>query len=232
MKNNFKFYAIIWALSLAMFNVIVFVTPAEIAGVSKFTGSFWIAYTFITLAFLGQLGCAFIAFKGDAKKLFYNIPLISISYTGLGVMLIVGTIFMAIPVLPNWLAIIACFIALAVNVIAVIKASAAINVVTDIDKKIKTKTFFIKSLTIDVETVVAKATTTELKTIAKKVCDEIRYSDPMSDDALASVESQITIKFEEFADAVGQNDVERTQKLANEVIVLLKNRNNKCKFLK
>lgn len=42
MKKTFKFYAIIWVICLALFNVISFVTPDEIAGISKFSGSFWI----------------------------------------------------------------------------------------------------------------------------------------------------------------------------------------------
>ena len=54
MKKSLKFYAIVWALCLAVFNVITFVTPNEIGGVSKFCGSFWGGYIFITVAFIGQ----------------------------------------------------------------------------------------------------------------------------------------------------------------------------------
>ena len=78
MKKTFNYYSICWLISLAVFNVIAFVTPNEIAGISKFTGAFWVGYIFITLAFIGQLGCAYNAFKAEnLKKLFYNIPLIS-----------------------------------------------------------------------------------------------------------------------------------------------------------
>ena len=81
MKKTFNYYSICWLISLAVFNVIAFVTPNEIAGISKFTGAFWVGYIFITLAFIGQLGCAYNAFKAEnLKKLFYNIPLISVSY--------------------------------------------------------------------------------------------------------------------------------------------------------
>lgn len=232
MNKNLKFYTVIWILALAMFNVLIFVTPAEIAGVSKFTNSFWIAYTFVTVAFLGQYVCTFAAFKGDITRLFYNIPLISVSYIGLIAVLIAGSLFMAIPILPDWLAIIVCFGVLAINIIAVMKSASAVNIVAEMDKKIKNKTFFIRSLTVDAETVAAQAATKEMKAIANKIFEEIRYSDPMSDDALASAETQITIKFSEFSDAVSQNDIACAQKLSDELIVLLKNRNSKCKLLK
>ena len=137
MKKSIGVYSVIWAICLAVFNVIVFVTPNEIGGVSKFTASFWVGYVFITVAFIGQLVCAFFALKAEnIKKMFYRIPMISISYTGLILMLIAGGIFMAIPTLPEWIGIIVCAIILAFNAIAVIKATAAAEVVGGIDEKL------------------------------------------------------------------------------------------------
>ena len=121
MKKTFGFFSIIWAIFLALFNVIVFVTPNEAGGMTKFGGAFWVGYIFITIAFIGQLVCAFFAFKpSDKQKVFYNIPLVTISYAGLIVMLIAGTTCMAIPNLPNWIGIIVCLLALAITSIAVL----------------------------------------------------------------------------------------------------------------
>ena len=90
MKKKFGLYSIVWLLCLAVFNVIAFVTPNKIGELSKFSGSFWIGYIFITVAFLGQLVCAFFAFRAkDLKKFFYRLPLISVSYGGLVAMIIV-----------------------------------------------------------------------------------------------------------------------------------------------
>ena len=110
-KSIFPKYVIIWLIMLAIFNVICFVVPSTIDGGYIRTGSFWVGYIFISLAFLGQLICAWIALKSDSvSKLFYNIPLITISYTGLILMLIVGSLFMIIPALPVWLGIILCLL--------------------------------------------------------------------------------------------------------------------------
>ena len=233
MKKSLKFYAIVWAFCLAVFNVITFVTPNEIGGVSKFSGSFWVGYIFITVAFIGQLVCAFVAFKAEnLKKFFYKTPLLSISYGGLVAMLIVGSIFMAIPSLPEWVAIIVCVIILAFNTIAILKATAAADIVSGIDEKIKTQTFFIKSLTVDAQSLMGSAKTEALRAEAKKVYEEIRYSDPMANDALTELDHQIERQFNSFSDAINSEDLEVATELASSLIKMINRRNQKCKLLK
>ena len=53
----------------------------------------------------------------------------------------------------------------------------------------------------------------------------------MSNDALAGVESQITLKFNEFSGAVS-GGAENIGTLADELVVLIGDRNKKCKLLK
>ena len=65
MKKGFKSYLICWAILLTLCNLLCFVTPAEWYGFNKFGGSFWAGYAVITLAFLGQLACAYKAFPAE-----------------------------------------------------------------------------------------------------------------------------------------------------------------------
>lgn len=233
MKKTFSYYSICWLITLAVFNVITFVTPNEIAGVSKFTGAFWTGYIFITLAFIGQLGCAYKAFKAEnLKKLFYNIPLISISYTGLVVMLVVGIICMAVPVVPYWIGVIVCVLVFAFSAISVIKASVVADVVSEIDEKVKVKTQFIKLLTADAEHLMSSSKTAELKAEAKKVYEAIRYSDPMTNDALVDVEEQIQSEFKFFSQAIKSEDLELAKSVSDGLLTLIDSRNKKCKVLK
>ncbi len=233
MKKSFSIYGIIWAICLAVFNVIVFVTPSEIGGASRFIGSFWVGYIFITVAFVGQLVCAFTAFRAEnLKKFFYNVPLLSISYGGLVAMLIVGSIFMAIPVLPEWIGIIVCAAIFAFNMIAVIKATAAAGIVSGIDEKIKTQTFFIKSLAADAQSLIASAKIDELRVEAKKVYEAIRYSDPMANTALSDLDAQIEKQFNAFSDAIKADDAELAKKSGDTLIEMIENRNQKCKLSK
>lgn len=233
MNKNFKFYLCVWAILFAIFNVAVFVSPSEAMGLSKFGGAFWAGYIFITVAFIGQLVVSFIGFKAEnSQKLFYKIPLVRISYTGLVLTVVFGTLCMAIPNLPNWIGIIICLAILGFNAISIIKANFAADTVSEIDGKIKTQTAFIKNLTVDAEILMSKAITDEIKAECKKVYEAVRYSDPMSDDALAATESQITLKFAELTTAVNDNNLETVKKTANEVIILLDDRNKKCRLLK
>jgi hypothetical protein len=232
MKNRFNLYAIAWAVLLALFNVIAFVSVGWV-GQEKYTASFWIGYVFITVMFIGQLICSHMAFKADsAKKLFYNISLIRTSYIGLIVSFIVGGLCMLISPLPYWVGVIVCAIVLAANVLSVVKAVGAIDEIERVDTKVKAQTFFIKSLTVDADTLMASAKSEAVKAECRKVYEAIRYSDPMSNDALSSIEAQITVKFTEFSDAVKTDNTEKVVEIANEVVILVGDRNKKCKLLK
>ena len=232
MKKAFKSYFAIWAILLVLFNIIAFVSVGWI-NQEKYTPSFWVGYVFITVSFIGQLVCAKAAFNAkNLQKLFYNIPLISLSWTGLIVSFVIGGLCMLISPLPYWVGVIACAIVLAVVAIAVIKASVAADAVSSIDDKIKTQTFFIKSLTVDAEGLIARAQTEEIKSECKKVYESVRYSDPMSHEMLASAETQITIKFSDLSSAVNENNIDAVKVLAREVIILVDERNKKCRLLK
>lgn len=233
MKKYFKYYALGWLIALALFNVIVFVTPNEIAGQSKFSGAFWVGYIFITLAFIGQLGCSWFFFReGRREKVFLNIPVISISYTALIVTLIVGALCMVIPGLPYWVGIVACLAVLAFYAVSIIKARAAADAVEEVGQKVHTQTLFIRSLTADAEDLLARAKSDAAKAEAKKVYEAVRYSDPMSNEALCVVEGQITTKFADFSAAVEADEAETVKATGEELLILIGDRNRKCKVLK
>lgn len=232
MKKSFGIYSIIWAICLAIFNLVVFVTPNEIGGVSKFSGSFWVGYIFITVAFVCQLACAFAAFRAkSAKQLLYAIPIIYISYIGLIIMLIAGSVCMVIPTLPKWVGIIVCSVILAINAISVIKASFAADTVNKIDEKLDAKLSFIKKLTVDAQSL-ATVANGELSKTVNRVYEAIRYSDPTSNEVLCELDGQIAREFNVFADAVRDNDAALADATATSLIEMLARRNESCKLLK
>lgn len=232
MKKAFKYYSIIWVVIFVLFNVIAFVSPGW-AGQEKYTASFWIGYVLITLTFIGQLVCSYFALKSsNIEKTFYNISLITTSYAGLILSFVFGGLCMLFSPIPYWVGIILCVAVLAFNVIAVAKASAAVELVSNIDEKVRTKTFFIKSLTVDAESLIARAKNDAVKAECKKVYEAVRYSDPVSNDALTSVESEIIVKFSKLSEAVVADDAETTAELVVELVILLNDRNKKCRLLK
>ena len=233
MKKSFGVYSSIWAICLAVFNVVVFVTPNEIGGVSKFSGSFWVGYIFITIAFFAQLACAFFAFKTKSlMKFLYNIPLLSISYAGLVAMLVVGSVFMAVPVLPECIGIVVCAIVLSVNVIATIKATAAAKIVGGIDEKVNAQTAFVENLSVDAQHLMTSTKDDLLHAQAKKVYEAIRYSDPVDNATFAELDLQIERQFNAFVDAVKSEDRELAKEIAEGFVEITDLRNQKCKLLK
>ena len=196
---------------------------------NKFGGAFWVGYIFITVAFIGQLVCAYIAFKADnLKKLFYNLPLITLSYTGLILTLIFGGAAMAIPNLPNWAGAVICLLILGFNAIAIIKA----KVVESVDKKISRKSGFIKNLTCEAESLVSHAKSEKVKSECKKVYEAVRFSDPMSSIRLADIEERIKAEMSQLSEGVANDDFEFTASVAAELISLLDDRNKQCKLNK
>ena len=222
----------IWAICFALFNLIVFITPNEIGDVSKYSGGFWAAYAFITVAFLIQLACSYFAlFSITVKRVFYNIPLVSISYGGVIAMLVVGSFFLAIPQLPAWIAIILCAIVLACDTVAIVKSVMAATVVREVEKKVVTKTAFIKELTYEAS-VLNSSASEEFKSETKKVYEAVRYSDPTSSEALDTVNADVKDKFNAFSSAIKSGNLELAKSSADSFIQALEARNLKCKMLK
>jgi hypothetical protein len=230
MNKNFKYYIAAWAVLAVIFNVIAFVTPAA-DGVSKFNGAFWSGYVLIMLALIGQLVCAYFAFKAKSKEqLFLKLPLVTISYSALILSFVVGAACMLIPNLPNWVGIVICALILGFTAISVIKASAAAELVHETDTRVKEKTAFIRVMTVEAENLMARAQTDEAKTMCKKVYETLRYSDPMSSEALSGTEAEISKEFTAFAVAVKNG--ENASELADELIALIGDRNRMCKVMK
>lgn len=233
MKKYFKFYGICWAIALVVFNIITFISTGNTVGISNAGAGFWVGYIFITIVFIGNLVCSFLFFKEEnIDKIFLKLPIIYIAYIALIVSLIAGAIAMAIPVIPYWVGIVVDVVILAVYAIAIVQTNTAADVVSEIDDRVKAQTFFIHSLTVDAQTLMSFAQSDDVKTECKKVYESIRYSDPMSNDALAEIESQIQNEFNTFDDAVKKDNTELVKNSANEIIALINKRNSQCKVLK
>ena len=78
----------------------------------------------------------------------------------------------------------------------------------------------------------ARAVTPESKDLVKKVYEAVRYSDPMSNEHLSEIEGRIGYEFRIFEAAVKSGDAVAMENQAQELLILLDNRNNKCKALK
>lgn len=232
MKKNIKSYALIWAIFLVAFNAVVFLVRPMIPGYEiRYDARFWIAWVFVMAAFVGNLVCANAAFKAEnLQKLFYNVPLITISYSGLILMLVLGAVLMLVPNCPAWIAAIVCVAIAAFTAVAVVKAGWAAETVTETHERVAQQTQFIKLLTVETETLMSKAKTPEAQAAAKKVYEAVRYSDPMSSDALTAIEAELSEKFKAFEAAVTSGTAPKPA--AEDFLAALEKRNRLCCELK
>ena len=87
-------------------------------------------------------------------------------------------------------------------------------------------------MTVDAENLLSAAKDEKAKSSVKKLYEAARYSDPVSNTALASLEDEIDQKLSSLTETVNKNETEQTVRIANEITDLLAERNRKCKMFK
>ena len=234
MNKHFNKYLLIWAIFLAAFAVIALFVRQVIPGNTiQHDARFWIIFCSIIAAFIGNLVCASFVFDADnLQKLFYKVPLITISYTALIILMVAGSVMVLIPNCPTDIAVIVCVVILAFSAIALVKTAWAGDVVQKIDEKVKIQTSFMNSLRVQAKTILARAESEPVKAECQKVCDAVRYSDPVSNDALSVIEAKITVKMDELSNAVQAGDEQKVKAAAEEAVLLIGDRNKICKASK
>lgn len=70
MNKYFKSYLIIWAIAVAIFNVVALVPTQAITGLDSVEGTFWIGLVFINVALIAQLLASFVALNEKMPQSF------------------------------------------------------------------------------------------------------------------------------------------------------------------
>lgn len=231
MKKTFRSYCIIWAIFVAVFNVIAFVSPGW-KGIEKYTASFWIGYLLITVCFLGHLGCTAYVMFSKRSHAIYRLRLIKVSRTGLIWSFVVGGAGMLISPLPHWIGALVCAVVLALTMLALAKVNLAAEAITEVEDNVSQKTQFIKFLTVDADNLRQRAKSEGTKAACKKIYEAARYSDPMSNYGLESIETEISSKMGALSHLINQDNESETVRIAQEVVALIEARNRECKALK
>lgn len=232
MNKNFKFYIVIWAVLFVLYNAIIFlIRPILPQLATVYYAKFWIAWIITVAAFGCNLFCAHIVFReNNLKKIFLRVPLVRISYTCLFLVFLFGSTLMLIPNCPAWISAVVCIVIFLLQVISIIKSAWAAETIEATEEKVQTKTSFIRAITVDAENLIGHAKTDESKSDCKKVYEALRYSDPMSSDALADIEAEIKDSFSAFSAKVKAGETDSA--LSDEIVNLIGDRSRKCKAMK
>lgn len=220
-KNKGLAYAVLGIIFI-LFNTITFVIPTEK------TPTFWIAYAFTVIAFAVQIGVWELAFgkANTPKSKFLGIPIIHIGIVYLVAQLIAFAVFMVVPTLQGWIAVVVSVLLLGISAICLIATEVGRDEINRVEEKVQQKVFYIKALQADVEILAEQETDRDTKTALAKLADTLRFSDPMSSIMLTDIETQISDKVAELKTA------ENKSAIITELNLLLTERNKKAKILK
>ena len=220
-KNSTKGYVILGIL-FALVSIIAFAVP------TTKTATFWIAYVFTAAAFAAQIGIWKTALGKEEtlKSKFLGFPVVHIGIVYAIIQTVAFAVFLFLPTLPVWSAIVACSVIAGVSAVCMISADAGRNEIERVEAKVQKKVFYIRELQADIELLADNETNADVKTALTQLAEKICFSDPMSSEQLADLENKISAKVLELKTA--PNKVE----IITELNSLLDERNKKCKILK
>ena len=220
-KNSIKGYVILGIL-FVLISIIAFAVP------TVKTATFWIAYVFTAAAFAAQIGIwkTALSKEGTLKSKFLGFPLVHIGIVYAVIQVIAFAVFMFVPTLPTWSAIVVCSIIAGVSAVCMISADAGRNEIERVEAKVQKKVFYIRELQADIELLADNETNADVKTALTQLAEKIRFSDPMNNEQLADLEDKISTKIEELKTTSSQLEI------ITELNSLLDERNKKYKILK
>lgn len=200
---------------------------------ARYDSYLFVAAGIMIVGYIFSLISTLIAFKKEQNitATFFGIPA---SYSGIATYILL-IILSILELILKFNISISCVIAVIIIVVSLIKLIMicfAADTIKDVDQKVKVQTLFIKSLTDDIQNLKLSAKSDIVKEECNRVYESIRYSDPMSTNKLADVESQIQNEFYALSDAVKNDDIDLVKNSADRIVTLIHVRNSKCKALK
>lgn len=219
-KNSTKGYVILGIL-FALISIIAFAVP------TVKTATFWIAYVFTAAAFAVQIIIWRTALGRETlKSKFLGFPVVHIGIVYTVIQVIAFAVFMFVPTLPTWSAIVVCSVIAGISAVCMISADAGRNEIERVEAEVQKKVFYIRELQTVVELLTDVETDADTKAALDQLAEKIRFSDSMSSEQLANLENKISAKVLELKTA--PNKVE----IITELNSLLDERNKKCKIAK
>lgn len=228
MKNKTR-AGIVLAVILAVYTVLTFALPFAKNAV------LWISYIFSVVAVAAQLYVLKVAFcrETTVKSRFYGFPVANLGVIYLIVQLVLGLIFMALAELvPLWLPLVVYVVLLGAAAVGFIAADAMRDEVERQDTKLKCDVSAMRSLQSRANALFGQCEQEALTAAVRKLADNLRYSDPISSDAIAEQEKQLAALMDELENAVSDGETDAALTLCKRMTAVLIERNRLCKLNK
>ena len=225
MKKDTIRAIVVAVVALVIYNLITFVIPFA------HTAAFWISYGFTLAAFAVVCASIYIAFikNPDAKSRFYGFPIARIGVLYGCAQLIVSLVVMAVAKwTPWWIPVLVYAIGMGAAVIGLVAADAVVEGIQTQDVKLKKDVSLMRSLQSKISQLASQTDNAGIKTLA----EEFRYSDPVSNNAIADAEADLAAAVDALQAAFVDEDQEAITQLCCKASTLLAERNRLCKLNK
>ena len=191
------------------------------------------SYAFMCIAFIVQIASMLLALRSlETETVFMGIPLASLSLYYFFAAIFVGAVFMFFQNAPFKLALVLQILILAIYVVVAIMALMSRNVVQDVNDNLKENVEAIKTLVVDVDVFIPQVNDPSLKKSLKKLSETIKYSDPMSNAAVADIEEQIMQTVNELRINIENSRNAEAIQTCKDIEVLFMQRNSLLKATK
>lgn len=228
MKAFNKFLILIaMTLICGLVTAIVFLT---IPAARLETDVFWLAFAF-AIPWNLLVAVALHLWAGKKKEETLRMP---VAYYVCGVFgiiyLVIGLIFMYAPVvLITWPLILELVVTVA-YLLVIMYCTRTTEYIAATEKHTKKKVLYIRLLQADVQACATKATDPATKAALEQLAESVRFSDPMSHEALAMQESELMATVSQISQKL--NSGEDVTALIQKANAQLESRNNRCLLLK
>lgn len=229
MKKNAIRWWVVLGVVLVVYNVLAFALPFPKTAV------FAVSYLFTMIAILAQIYVIRTAFyRGEGvKSKFYGFPIAKLGVIYLAVQLIAGLVFMALGlIVPVWLPLALYVVLLGVAAAGFVAADAARDEVVRQEVKLEKDVSRMREFQAKGRALVALNKVSEAARPLEKLAEDLRFSDPVSSEALTEIEDQLAECLAQLQEAVSAQKTEQILSVCQEAEHILAERNQLCKLSK
>ena len=227
-KNAIRWWVVLGVV-LVVYNVLAFALPFPKTAV------FAVSYLFTMIAILAQIYVIRTAFyRGEGvKSKFYGFPIAKLGVIYLAVQLIAGLVFMALGlIVPVWLPLALYVVLLGVAAAGFVAADAARDEVVRQEIKLEKDVSRMREFQAKGRALVALNQVSEAARPLEKLAENLRFSDPVSSEALTEIEDQLAECLAQLQEAVSAQKTEQILSVCQEAEHILAERNQLCKLSK
>ena len=230
-KNRIRLYITLGIL-FTVFTVIAFAVPF------KRGNMFWLSYVFAVAAIGMQVYAyphAFDLEGHDVRSKFYGFPIARLATIYLAAQLALSLLFMILSKyvdVAKWIPLVLYAVVLAAAAVGFIAADSMREEVERQDTVHKANVTLMRALQSKSVFIAGQCEDPETKKALEALAESFRFSDPVSSDALADIEADLSAALEDIQGALLDKDMESVRTLCAKAQAVLADRNRLCRLNK